>query len=451
MVQEARLVAGVDYPRSHAELIAMFPDDAAVVRYLQRLRWPDRWVCVRCGVVDEPWVAKRGLMCRHCRSQQRVLAGTLLDRVKTPLTTWMVAAWLVTTAKNGLSATTLERTLGVSYHTAWGILQRFRVAMVRAERPRLSGTVEVDETFVGGVSRGGKSGRGSQSRTVVVVAVEILSPRGFGRCRLRVSPSAAQHHLTPIVCDLIEPGSVLLTDAWQGYDLVERHGYTRRATNLKQSPLAAHVVHPGVHRVASLVKRWLLGTHQGSVDPDHLQAYLEEFTFRFNRRHSTHRGLVFHRLLEQMVATGPVRKRDLTFGYWPAEPETPQIEDDTTIRTLVVTPDQGSSRLVRNLDTDPRFTRIARAITPDETLGQANGLDPHLVIIDGNRDDVIDTVARARASGADRPIVAHISRDTPANVDELSAAGADLCVRKPGRLNVLDKAAELLAGRRASN
>ena len=147
-----------------------------------------------------------------------VLAGTLLDRVKTPLTNWMVAAWLVSAAKNGLSATTLERTLGVSYHTAWAILQRFRVAMVRAERTRLSGTVEVDETFVGGVSRGGKSGRGSASKTVVVVAVEILSPKGFGRCRLRVSPSAAQHDLTPIVCDLVEPGSVLLTDAWQGYD-----------------------------------------------------------------------------------------------------------------------------------------------------------------------------------------------------------------------------------------
>ena len=444
MAQEARLVAGVDYPRSHAELIAMFPDDAAVVEYLAQLRWPDTWVCTRCGVVDEPWVAKRGRVCRHCRSQQRVLAGTLLDQAKTPLTTWVVAAWLVTTAKNGLSAKTLERTLGVSYHTAWGILQRFRVAMVRSERTRLSGAVEVDETFVGGVSRGGKAGRGSASKTVVVVAVEVLSPKGFGRCRLRVSPSAEQHDLTPIVCDLIEPGSVLLTDAWKGYDLVEQHGYTRRATNLARSPLAGHVVHPGVHRVASLLKRWLLGTHQGSVDPDHLQGYLEEFTFRFNRRNATHRGLVFHRLLEQMVATGPVRQHELTFGFWPREHATPRPTDPGTIRTLVATPDRGSSRLVRNLDTDPRFTRIARAITPDETLRQAKGLDPQLVLIDGNRDDIIDTIVQARASGADRTIVVHVSRSTPATTDELTAAGADLCVKKPGPLNILDKAAGLL-------
>ena len=205
-----------------------------------------------------------------------------------------------------------------------------------------------------------------------------------------------------------------------------------------------------MHRIASLLKRWLLGTHQGSVDPDHLQAYLEEFTFRFNRRHATHRGLVFRRLLEQMVATGPVRQRELAFGYWPVEPETPQLADADTIRTLVVTPDQGSSRLVRNLDTDPRFTRIARAFTPHETSGQATGLDPQLVLIDGNRDDIIDTVTRARESGAGRAIVVHISRDTPATVDELTAAGADLCVRKPGRLNILDKAAELLEGRSAA-
>lgn len=439
-----RLVAGEDYPRSHAELMAMFPDDAAVVRYLTRLRWPDGWVCTRCGVLDEPWVAKRGLMCRHCRSQQRVLAGTLLDQMKTPLVTWVVAAWLVTTAKNGMSAKTLERTLGVSYHTAWGILQRFRVAMVRSERSKLSGDVEVDETLVGGVSRGGKAGRGSASKTVVVVAVEILSPKGFGRCRLRVAPSAERYALTPIVCDLIEPGSVLLTDAWKGYDLVERHGYTRKATNLKQSPLAAHVVHPGVHRIASLLKRWLLGTHQGSVDPDHLQAYLEEFTFRFNRRHSQHRGLVFRRLLEQMVATGPVRYDELTFGYWPRDQATELTVQPGTIRTLVVTPDQSPSRLVARLDADPRFTRIGSATTPYETLHQAKGLDAQLVLIDGDRDDIIDIVTQARASGANRVLAVHVGTQTPATRDELSGAGTDLSIRKAGRPGILNKAAELV-------
>lgn len=439
-----RLVAGDDYPRSHAELVAMFPDDAAVVRYLQRLRWPDGWVCTRCGVIDEPWVAKRGFMCRHCRSQQRVLAGTLLDQTKTPLVTWVVAAWLVTTAKNGMSAKTLERTLGVSYHTAWGILQRFRVAMVRSERSKLSGDVEVDETLVGGVSRGGKGGRGSTSKTVVVVAVEILSPKGFGRCRLRVTPSAERYALTPIVCDLIEPGSILLTDAWKGYDLVERHGYTRKATNLKQSPQAAHVVHPGVHRIASLLKRWLLGTHQGSVDPDHLQAYLEEFTFRFNRRNAQHRGLVFHRLLEQMVATGPVRYDELTFGYWPKDQATKLTVKPGAIRTLVVTTGQPPDRLVARLDADPRFARIANATTPHETLHQAKGLEAQLVLIDGDRADIIDIVTKARTSGKNRVIAVHVGKQTPATRDELSTAGADLSIRKAGRPGILNKAAELV-------
>jgi transposase-like protein len=439
------LVAGVDYPRSHAELVSMFPDDEACARYLGGLRWPSGFVCEACGAIDEPWRTKRGVMCRHCRAQQRLLARTVLDATKTPLTTWVTAAWLVTTGKNGMSAKTLERTLGVSYHTAWAILQRFRVAMVRSERSKLSGDVEVDETLVGGVSRGGKSGRGSATKTVVVVAVEILDPKGFGRCRLRVSPSAEQHDLTPIVCNLIEPDSVLLTDAWRGYDLVEQHGYTRIATNLTQSRQAAHVVHPGVHRVASLLKRWLLGTHQGSVDPDHLQAYCEEFTFRFNRRRSTHRGLVFRRLLEQAMVTGPVRYHELNFGYWPTATATPRRVPAGTIRTLVVA-DRTSSRLARYIDNDTRFTRIGRATTADEARLQAEGLGAQLVVIDGDRDDdtLLDVVTRARPSGRSRVITVHVGRRTTATREQLTKAGADLAVIKAGRQNLLDSCAKIV-------
>ena len=422
----------------------MFPDDAACARYLAQLRWSSGFACEACGAVDEPWQTKRGVMCRHCRAQRRTLAGTVLDATKTPLTTWVTAAWLVTTGKNGMSAKTLERTLGVSYHTAWAILQRFRVAMVRSERSKLSGDVEVDETLVGGVSRGGKGGRGSASKTVVVVAVEILHPKGFGRCRLRVSPSAEQYDLTPIVCDLVEPGSVLLTDAWRGYDLVEQHGYTRRATNLKRSPQAAHVVHPGVHRVASLLKRWLLGTHQGSVDPDHLQAYCEEFTFRFNRRRSTHRGLVFRRLLEQMVTTGPVRYHELNFGYWPKATATARAVPAGTIRTLVVA-DRSASRLARRIDQDARFTRIGRATDAREARLQAKGLEAQLVVVDGDRDDdtLLDVVAQTRASGRGRVIAVHVGRHTGATREQLQQAGADLTVNKAGRQNLLDSCAEL--------
>ena len=253
-------------------------------------------------------------MCSGCRHQTSVTAGTILDRTRTPLTTWFEAAWHLATAKNGLSAKTLERTLGTSYRVAWTMLQRFRVAMVRAERELLSGEVEVDETFVGGVNRGGKPGRGT-SKSIVVIAVEVKQPKGFGRIRMRQIPDASESSLRPFICDAVAPGSTVLTDGWKGYNSLSRHGYTHKKTILSSSGDPAHVSMPGVHRISSLLKRWILGTHQGSASADHLQSYLEEFTFRFNRRTSRSRGLVFRRLLEQTVATGPVTESAVTHGY----------------------------------------------------------------------------------------------------------------------------------------
>jgi transposase-like protein len=243
-----------------------------------------------------------------------VTAGTILDKTRTPLTTWFEAAWHVTTAKNGLSAKTLERTLGTRYRVAWAMLQRFRVAMVRSERGKLSGDVEVDETLVGGVEHGGKHGRGTAKRTVAV-AVEIQQPKGFGRVRMRHIPNASGTSLLPFVCDMVAPGAKVLTDGWGGYNDLSKHGFTHRRTVLSSSGDPAHVSMPGVHRVASLLKRWILGTHQGSVTPAHLQSYLEEFVFRFNRRTSRSRGLVFRRLLEQAVVTKPVTEAHVTHGY----------------------------------------------------------------------------------------------------------------------------------------
>lgn len=293
----------------------MFSDGAACAAYLERLRWPDGLVCPTCGTVSQPWRQTRGrLVCRSCRYQGSVTAGTILDKTRTPLTIWFEAAWHLTTAKNGLSAKTLERTLGTRYRVAWTMLQRFRVAMVRSERERLSGDVEVDEALVGGVEHGGKRGRGT-AKLVVVIAVEILEPKGFGRLRMRYVSDASGANLLPFVCDVVVPGSTVHTDGWGGYDDLPKHGYTRHKTVLSSSDDPAHVSMPGVHRVASLLKRWILGTHQGSVNPDHLQSYLEEFTFRFNRRTSRSRGLVFRRLLEQVVVTGPVTEADVTHGY----------------------------------------------------------------------------------------------------------------------------------------
>ena len=215
-----------------------------------------------------------------------------LHRTRTPLTIWFAAAWYVTTAKNGVSAKTLHRLLGFgSYQTAWTMLHRFRTAMVRPGRDRLAGEVEVDETLIGGI-KAGKRGRGAHGKALVAVAVESLNPKGFGRCRLRTIPDAEAATLRSFLLDCVEPGSVIVTDGFASYPSAIDDDYGHRPFPVAGSGIQAHVVLPGVHRVASLVKRWLLGTHQGAVARDHLQAYLDEFAFRFNRRRSEFRDLI---------------------------------------------------------------------------------------------------------------------------------------------------------------
>ncbi len=244
--------------------------------------------------------------------------GTIFHRTRTPLTVWFAVAWSMTAAKNGVSAKTLQRLLGFgSYQTAWTMLHRFRTAMIRPDRDRLSGQVEVDEVLVGGEEHGGKRGRGAGRKALVAVAVEVLSPKGFGRARMRCVPDASGASLVPFVCDAVEHGATILTDGWSGYNALAMHGFIHQQTIVSHSNDPAHVSMPGVHRVAALLKRWLLGTHQGAVESDHLQGYLDEFTFRFNRRHAAFRGLLFRRLLEQAVQTSPVTYRSLVVNPAP--------------------------------------------------------------------------------------------------------------------------------------
>jgi len=302
------------FPSIYRDFVKMFPNDLSCAAYLERLRWPHGFVCPDCGQQGEPWRAGKGrLICPACRHQCTVTAGTLFDKTRTPLTTWFDAAWHVTTAKNGLSAKTLERMMGVSYHVAWHMLHRFRVAMVRTSREPLSGEVEVDETFIGGVDEGGKRGRGT-SKEIVVIALEIKHPKGFGRIRMRHVPDASAESLDSFVREAIAPDSIVCTDGWKGYNGLS-NGYKHQQIILSFSDDPAHVAMPGVHRVSSLLKRWLLGTHQGAFSMEHLQSYLEEFTFRFNRRTSSSRGQLFRRLLEQAVSTQPVTQADTLHGY----------------------------------------------------------------------------------------------------------------------------------------
>lgn len=221
-----------------------------------------------------------------------------------------------------MSAKTLERTIGTSYQVAWMMLQRFRVAMVNSERKQLSGTIEVDETLLGGVQQDGKRGCGAM-KSIVAIAVEMKQPKGFGRIRMRCIPDASGSSLQSFVCDVVAPGSIVHTDGWGGYNKLTELGYSHEVTVMSSSDDPAHVSMPGVHRIASLLKRWILGTHQGSVAQGHLQSYLEEFTFRFNRRTSRSRGLVFLRLIEQALITSPTTEFDIIGGYdWGFETDT---------------------------------------------------------------------------------------------------------------------------------
>jgi len=309
------LESGADYPQLYREFVEWFPDNKACLDYLEKLRWPNGFTCPACNVSAQPWRQTRSrLVCSSCHHQASITSGTIFDKTHVPLTTWLEVAWHMTTAKNGVSAKTVQRTVGTSYRTAWKILHQYRIAMVRSERKKLSGTVEIDETLVGGIEHGGKRGRGT-SKAVVVVAIELKEPKGFGRIRMQYIPNASGESLIPFVCNTVELGTTVQTDGWGGYNQLKEKGYLHQITVLSSTNDPAHVSMPGVHRVASLLKRWILGTHQGSVRIEHLQSYLEEFTFRFNRRTSRSRGLVFRRLLEQAVCTEPVIRAKITNGY----------------------------------------------------------------------------------------------------------------------------------------
>jgi transposase-like protein len=308
---------GRDYPGSYGELLAWFPDDEACRDYLDWLRWRDGWRCPACGG-DRGWLLANGRReCAGCGRQTSVTAGTIFDHARTELTVWFAAAWQMTSQKHGVSALGLQRALGLgSYQTAWAMLHRYRKAMVRPGRDRLSGLVEVDEAYVGGTEEGA-TGRETETKALVAIAVEIKQPKGFGRVRMQRVPDVTAESLIPFVTGAVEPGATVHTDGWQAYWTVPDHGYEHKRTVMRKQTDPAHVVMPGVHRVSSLLKRWLLGTHQGSVSPEHLDAYLNEFTFRFNRRGSRRRGMLFYRLLEQAVLTGPVTYRSLILNPGP--------------------------------------------------------------------------------------------------------------------------------------
>ena len=273
--------AGKHYPGSVGEFQAWFRTDADCLDYLEWLRWPDGFVCPSCGHEGGWRLGDGRFMCPACSTRSSVTAGTIFDRTRTPLTIWYTACWLFATGKDGISALSLKRVLEISsYQTAWAMLHRLRSVLVRPGRDLLSGTVQVDETYIGGAEPGLAGGRARGKKVLTGIAVEVHEPRGLGRCRMSPLADASAETLHAFVMDHVEPGSTIITDGWPAYQGLAQLGYEHD----RRSQGAARArgddpnkLLPAVHRVVSLAKRWLLGTHQGAADST--SHYLNEFVF----------------------------------------------------------------------------------------------------------------------------------------------------------------------------
>jgi len=282
-----------DFPKTLPEFEERFGTDEACREYLLKARWPDGWRCPRCGH-PKGWTNYRQVIeCGQCHHQVSLTAGTVLHSTKKPLRLWFRVMFLVVTQKNGLSAKTVERIMGFSYSTAWTWLHKLRDAMVNPGRQPLSGTVQVDESYIGAMTPG-MPGRHRGLKSLVAIAVEETG-YGMGRARLTPIWDASAHSLHGMIEKNVASGSIVHTDGWPGYKGLEAKGYPHRPEPLQGDDKALSSFWP-VHQLAGLLRRWLLGTHQGAVRDKHLAAYLNEFVFRFNRRRSRSRTLLFQRL-----------------------------------------------------------------------------------------------------------------------------------------------------------
>ena len=271
-----------DFPRTVTVLESHFSTVQACRAYFFRLRWPDGFRCGRCGG-NSCWPTERGLfMCAACRKHTYVMAGTIFKRTRTPLPVWFQAIRWVVTQKNGANALGLQRVLGLgSYETAWTWLHKIRRAVVRPDRDRINGLVKTDETYLGGLEEGVR-GRETFKKALVVIAAQE-DEKAIGRIRMRRISDASTGSLLPFVESGVEPCSLIHTDGWLGCTVLEEEGYGHEVTVLNRSKASASELQLRVHRVASLLRRLILFTHQGAVSPEHLDGYLDEFTFRFNR------------------------------------------------------------------------------------------------------------------------------------------------------------------------
>jgi transposase-like protein len=307
------------YPKDFQEFLEIFKNEEACINYLSEIRWPDGFVCPKCKMSTKSWLTSRNtIRCGNCDYQASLTAGTIFQDTRKPLLLWFHIIWWVVAQKTGVSASNMKDFMGFgSYETVWTWLQKLRRAMIRPGRDMLSGEVEVDETYVGGIEAGsGKQGRGAETKTLVVVAAECIGKQ-IGRVRFKCIDSATAENLIPFIQDNVTQGSTIISDGWKGYKPLPlkkegmEGGYFHEVKTVSGSGEQAHELLPHVHMVDSLLKRWLMGTHQGKVSPKYLPYYLDEFAFRFNRKLSTYRGKLFYRLIQQAVETEPISFNDI--------------------------------------------------------------------------------------------------------------------------------------------
>ncbi len=289
-------------PENQKEFERMFSDDQKCFDYLFTMKYPDKFICEKCNG-NEYWLIGKHIRCKNCKAEISITSGTIFHSSNLNLTDLFRIIWWIVLQKNGISAKSLERILGISYKTIWFWLHKIRRIMILAGREKLSGKVEVDEIFIGGKSKG-KRGRGADGKKLVVVAVEVRG-KGTGRTRLAIIPDASRKSLNSFIKQNIEQDSIIITDAWKGYVDVTKMKYEHIIENQTKITDDDSTL-PHVHRIASLLKRWLLGTHQSYVNKGHLEYYLDEFVFRYNRRKSSSRGKLFYTLIYQAIKHEPI-------------------------------------------------------------------------------------------------------------------------------------------------
>lgn len=292
------------YPANQIEFDDMFKTEQDCIDYLTLIRWPNGFECPQCGSIRY-WKKSKGRNeCIDCSKETSVTSNTIFHRTSKPLYIWFRAIWWMVAQKNGVSAKGLQKVLGLgSYQTAWTWLHKFRRLMVFSNRRKLQGTVEVDEVLIGG-KVSGKRGRGAEGKSLIVVGVEVIGHK-TGRVRISKIKDASSKYLDSFIEKNIKQNSIIVTDGWAGYTNLKTNGFIH---NIQKSTIKedGKEVLPNVHIIASLLKRWLLGTHQSYVNKNKLEYYLDEYVFRYNRRTSNSRGLLFLRILEQSVKTAPV-------------------------------------------------------------------------------------------------------------------------------------------------